>query len=428
MSERPGNRMRAERNRSVRVLAALAILAGIVPAAGLQAGSQTASAPDHLTRAGKILKGAPVIDGHNDLPWKLRLLNRTDLAQFSFKRLSEADRRLFHTDLDRLRAGGAGGVFWSVYVPAELPLDEAVRTTLEQIDITNRLIAHNSDALVAANTAQDVRQAFRSGKIASLIGAEGGHSIGNSLAVLRQLKALGVGYMTLTHWKTTDWADSGTDAPRHGGLSPFGEQVVQEMNRLGMMVDLSHVSPETMLDAIRVSRAPIIFSHSNAYAIAPHGRNVPDEVLKLLPRNGGIIMVTFVPHFTSRAVFERIAAERGEQERLKALFPGEPAKAAAALAKWIAEHPRPKSTIQQLADHIDHVRKTAGIDHIGIGSDLDGVPEPLPGLEDVSRFPHLFAELLKRGYSEADLRKISSGNILRVMQQAETVAAGLQPN
>ena len=380
---------------------------------------------DDLTRARAVLARAPVIDGHNDVPWKVREQRQGRLEGFAFEHLPDDQRAIWHTDIARMREGRVGGQFWSVYIDAGLARDEAVRVTLEQIDIARRLI-DKYDALEFAPTEAQAGRAMKAGRIASLLGAEGGHSIGNSLGALRRLSALGVGYMTLTHSKTIDWADSATDAPRHDGLSPFGVEVVKEMNRLGMLVDLSHVAPATMHDALDASAAPVIFSHSNARAVADHARNVPDDVLKRLPANGGVIMVTFVPTFTSRAVAEWDATLAAEEARLKALNPANAAAVTSAVDAWKAANPRPKATVAQLADHIDHIRKVAGIDHIGIGSDFDGIPAGPAGLENVAMIPNLFAELLRRGYSEADLAKISQGNIRRVMRAAEAAAARLQ--
>jgi membrane dipeptidase len=392
--------------------AAALFLAGFAPA-------------NDLRRAQELLARTPVIDGHNDVPWKLREQRQGRLDGFAFERLSDADRAVWHTDIARMREGRVGGQFWSVYIDAGLAEDEAVRVTLEQVDIARRLIDKH-DALEFAPTEAQATRAMKAGRIASLLGAEGGHSIGNSLGVLRQLHALGVGYMTLTHTKTIDWADSATDAPRHDGLSPFGVEVVREMNRLGMLVDLSHVAPSTMHDALETSSAPVIFSHSSARGVTDHPRNVPDDVLRRLPANGGIVMVTFVPQFISRAVADYDAALAAEDARLKALHPGDAAAAARKLDAWKAANPRPKATVAQLADHVDHLRKVAGIDHIGIGSDYDGIAEAPAGLEHVGLIPNLFAELLRRGYDEADLAKIAQGNVRRVMRQAEAVAARLQ--
>jgi membrane dipeptidase len=366
-----------------------------------------------------------VVDGHNDVPWKLRSEGRK-LEGFSFERLSDAERAVWHTDLERLKAGGVGGQFWSVYVPPELGKDEAVTATLEQIDIARRLIARHPAHLTPARTAADIKRAMSRGQIASMLGAEGGHSIGNSMGVLRQLHALGVGYMTLTHAKTTDWADSANDVQRHGGLAPFGVQVVKEMNRLGMLIDLSHVSPETMHDALDVSAAPVIFSHSNAYSVTPNLRNVPDPVLKRLPSNGGLVMVTFVPQFSSSAFFEWLDKQTAEDTRLKALYPQDASKAAAALEIWQAANPKPRVTARHVADHIDHIRRVAGIDHIGLGADLDGTAYLPEDLKTAASYPRLFAELTRRGYSRSDLEKLANGNILRAMKRAEAAAARLQ--
>ncbi|MFC3712340.1 dipeptidase [Sphingoaurantiacus capsulatus] len=380
---------------------------------------------DDLTRAKAILAKTPVIDGHNDVPWGVRQKLRGKTAGFAFERLPDNERSDWHTDIERMRDGRVGGQFWSVYIDAGMTGPDGVQATLEQVDITRRLI-DRYEALEFAGNAAETARIMKRGRIASLMGAEGGHSIGNSLAVLRQLHALGVGYMTLTHSKTIDWADSATDAPKHDGLTPFGVEVVKEMNRLGMLVDLSHVAPATMNDAIDASVAPVIFSHSNAKAVADHPRNVPDDVLKRLPGNGGVIMVTFVQPFTSQATAEWDARQSAEEARLKSRNPADAAAVKSALDAWVAANPRPRATVQQVADHVDHVRKVAGIDHIGIGSDYDGIPNTPVDLEDVAAVPNLFAELLRRGYSEADLGKIAQGNILRVMRQAEVVAARLQ--
>jgi membrane dipeptidase len=393
-------------------LAALMLASGYAPA-------------DDLQRARQLLARTPVVDGHNDVPIQVRERRGGKLYGFLFNRLPDDERAVWHTDIERLRQGGVGGQFWSVYVDANLARDEAVRVTLEQIDIARRLIDKH-DALAFTPTVAQARAAMRRGRIASMLGAEGGHSIGNSLGVLRQLHALGVGYMTLTHSKTIDWADSATDAPRHGGLSPFGVEVVREMNRLGMLVDLSHVSPATMHDALDAAEAPVIFSHSNARAVLDHPRSVPDDVLKRLPENGGVIMITFIP-VTLSADFGRWSAARAAEEaRLRFVHPDDPKAVVAGLARWEAANPKPDATVAQVADHIDHVRNVAGIDHIGIGSDWDGLRELPAGLKTADQMPNLFAELIRRGYSDADLAKIAQGNILRVMAQAEQAAARLQ--
>lgn len=377
-------------------------------------------------KARAILRSAPVLDGHNDIPYTIREHFRGKLAEFDFLRLPDETRQSVHTDIERLRQGGVGGQFWSVFVPSEQPEPEALRMTLEQIDIARRLIAAYPDHLIAARSAADIERAMKSGRIASLLGAEGGHSIASSLGVLRQFHDLGVRYMTLTHNTNTGWADSATDAPRHGGLSPFGIEVVREMNRIGMLVDLSHVSAATMHDALDVAEAPVIFSHSSAFALVPHARNVPDDVLKRLPRNGGIIMISFIPAFTSNVFLNDFhAAGAAEKTRLEKLHPGDPQAVAAGMKTWLADHPAPQATLAQVADHIDHVRKLIGIDHIGIGSDFDGISHTPSGLDDAATYPALFAELLRRGYSPDDLRKIANGNILRVMRAAEATATRL---
>ena len=357
--------------------------------------------PDLLARARAIHKQTPLIDGHNDYPWALRGLDPgRDLAKAEISKPVPS----LMTDIPRLRQGGVGGQFWSVYVPSSMQGKEAVRATLEQIDIVHRMTKRWPETFEMAYTAADVERSFKAGRIGSLIGMEGGHSIDSSLATLRMLFALGARYMTLTHSTNVPWADASPGPATLGGLSKFGEEVVREMNRLGMLVDLSHVSPDTMEDAIRVSEAPVIFSHSSARAICNHNRNVPDNILTLVKTNGGVVMVTFVPGFISQAVADydaKPAAERGSA-------------------------PAPRATLAQVADHIDHIRKVAGIDHIGLGGDFDGISSVVEGLEDVSTYPALTAELLKRGYQDDDIRKILGLNVLRVMRQVEKVAAGLQ--
>jgi membrane dipeptidase len=330
------------------------------------------------------------------------------------------------TDIPRLKAGGLGAQFWSVYVPVELQGQSAVTATLEQIDIVHRMMRKYPDTFQLALGADDVERIFKQGKIASLIGMEGGHSIDNSLADLRMFYRLGARYMTLTHTSNTPWADSATDTPKFGGLAPFGEEVVKEMNWLGMLVDLSHVSPDTMDDAIRVSQAPVIFSHSDARALNDHPRNVPDNILQQLPKNGGVIMVTFVPAFLSPKVNAWSKLQTAEQDRLKALHPTDAAAVKAGVDAWTAANPAPRATISDVADHIDHIRKVAGIDHIGVGSDFDGITLVVDGLDDVSKFPFLTAELLRRGYSDADVKKILGQNMLRVMRDVERVSKKLQ--
>jgi membrane dipeptidase len=330
------------------------------------------------------------------------------------------------TDIPRLRAGGVGGQFWSVYVPVELEGQAAVTATLEQIDIVHQMVRRYPETFELALTADDVERIFKKGKIASLIGMEGGHSIDNSLAALRMFNRLGARYMTLTHSKNTAWADSCSDTPASNGLSPFGEQVVHEMNWLGMLVDLSHTSPDTMADAIRVTDAPVIFSHSSSRAVNDVVRNVPDEILKLLPGNGGLVMVTFVPGFLSPKVAAWNKLQTAEEDRLKLLTPGNAAAVTTALAAWTTANPSPRATVTDIADHIDHIKQVAGIDHIGLGGDFDGITAVPLGMEDVSTYPVLTAELLRRGYSEDDVRKILGLNVLRVMRQVEKVSKKLQ--
>ncbi len=368
----------------------------------------------------EILKTTPLIDGHNDLPWALRQNYGSDPHAVDLTGDRSHDTKL-HTDIPRLRAGGVGGQFWSVYVPASLEPVEAAKATFEQIDVVRRLVGAHPDVFELATTADDVERIHGAGKIASLIGIEGGYSIDDSLGLLREFHEAGVRYMTLTHSKTTTWADSATDAPKWGGLNPFGEAVVREMNRLGMVVDLSHVSPETMADALRVTQAPVIFSHSSARAVTDHPRNVPDDILRQMPANGGVVMVTFVPGFVSGAQGEWIKAVEAEAARL-GVDPGA-ATPDPRLTAWAEAHPRPVATMEDVIAHIQHVRDVAGIDHVGLGGDYDGVDRLPQGLEGVDGYSGLLAELMKRGWTEADIRKISGENVLRVMRRVEAVAA-----
>jgi len=375
-----------------------------------------------LERARALLKQSPLIDGHNDYPWALR-----EKAQRNFEKLDIANPQpSIMTDIARLRAGGVGAQFWSVYVPVELTGQSAVTATLEEIDTVHQMVRRYPETFELALTADDVERIFKKGKIASLIGMEGGHSIDNSLAALRMFHRLGARYMTLTHAKNTAWADSATDDPKFGGLAPFGEEVVREMNWLGMLVDLSHVSPETMKDAIRISQAPVIFSHSSARALNDVPRNVPDDVLQLLPKNGGVVMVTFVPGFLSPKVAAWQKLQDAEQARLTKLFPADAAAVTRGVNEWSAAHPAPRATLADAADHIDHIRKVAGIDHLGIGSDFDGITMVPAGLEDVSKYPALIAELFRRGYTEDDIKKIAGQNLLQVMREVEKVSKRLQ--
>ena len=385
-----------------------------------------AQSPERIAAA--ALEAAPVFDGHNDVPIQLRgrynnVINTFDFADTTDTADEAKGVRAMHTDLARLRAGKVGAQWWSVYVSASLPEPEAVQATIEQIDVAKRLIARYPGDLGLALTADDVERQIAAGRIASLIGMEGGHSIGSSLAVLRQMYAMGARYMTLTHGKTLSWADSATDEPRNGGLTAFGGDVVREMNRIGMLVDLSHVSEKVMHDALDIASAPVIFSHSSARALNGHARNVPDSVLKRLPGNGGIIMVTFVPGFLSEAARQWNANRAAEEARLEALWQGQPEEVARRLVAWDEANPLPQSSIGETADHIDHVRRIAGIDAIGIGGDYDGIPFAPPGLEDVSGYPALFTELARRGYSQGDLEKISFRNMMRVLRAAEAVSA-----
>jgi membrane dipeptidase len=401
--------------------AVLALMGAVSLSAALPAEGQAPSGDALLRRALKLHRQAALVDGHNDLPWEIREKAAGDIARMDF----EGSLPGQHTDVPRLRQGGVGGVFWAAYVPVTAIGKGAARFALDQIDLIRRMTAH-SPTLEFARTAADVQRIHRRGKVASLIGIEGGHAIENSLGALRQFHDLGVRYMTLTHANTLDWADAATDSARHGGLTRFGEEVVREMNRLGMLVDLSHVSPETMTDAIRVSEAPVIFSHSSARAIADHPRNVPDEVLRMLPRNGGVVMINFYSGFVEPRGAEIARGMFDVQRRFRQQFPGNERAADSAYQAWRRANPVPRGTVATLADHIDHVVKVAGIDHVGLGSDFDGVTTLPEGMEDVSRYPYLTAELLRRGYSERDVKKVLGGNILRVMRQAEQVAARLQ--
>lgn len=375
-----------------------------------------------IERAQALHKEVPLIDGHNDYPWAVRENVAGDLDKLD---ISQPQPSIM-TDIARLRAGGVGGQFWSVYVPADMQGQTAVTATLEQIDIVHRMLRKYPDTFELALTADDVERIFKKGKIASLIGMEGGHSIDNSLGALRMFHRLGARYMTLTHGRNVPWADSATDTPAHGGLSAFGEQVVREMNWLGMLVDLSHVSPDTMADAIRVSEAPVIFSHSSARAVNDVPRNVPDNILAMLPENGGVVMVTFVPGFLSGAVTAWGKLQAAEEARLKQQFPNDEAALKTGMEAWSKANPAPRATIADAAEHIDHIRKVAGIDHIGLGGDFDGITSVPEGLEDVSKYPSLTAELLRRGYKDDEIKKILGLNVLRVMREAEKVSARLQ--
>ena len=383
-------------------------------------------ADDLDTRVATVLKATPLIDGHNDLPWQYHRRVNNHLSQLDLASDLTQIERPTDTDLPRLRRGRVGGLFWSVYIPIEGygGKPSAVQAVMDQIDLVKRLINHHEDDLELALDASSIRRIHKAGKIASLIGMEGGHSINNSLASLRQLYELGARYMTLTHSKGLLWADSATDTPRHGGLTGFGELVVLEMNRLGMMVDLSHVSVETMRDALRVSRAPVIFSHSSAYAVTQHARNVPDDILALVGKKRGVVMVNYLTSYVSEPMrLHRVALER-HQAMLNRDY--EPDVARERMSQWSALHPAPEVTLFDVADHIDHIKAVAGIEAIGLGADFDGMPPGPVGLEDVSTYPALLKELLIRGYSDQDIANIAGENLLRVMTDVEAVAARLR--
>lgn len=389
----------------------------------------------------KALADMPVIDGHNDLPWEIRDRFASDLDAVDLKHntalLPRAaggagdDQTPLMTDIPRLRSGGVGAQFWSVWIPVETKDATAVQLTIEQIDLVKRMAAHYPADFEMAYTAADIVRIEHAHKIASLIGVEGGHQINNSLAALRQFYDLGARYMTLTHSMNTAWADSATDAPAHNGLTAFGRVVVGEMNRLGMLVDLSHVSPKTMKDALEVTRAPVIFSHSGARALIDHPRDVPDDVLAMVARNHGVVMVNFFPGYVSpeRARWDaEVAAEKAREATppFGGLFIGQPDRAKAAFAQWLAAHPKPPVTLSMVADHVEYIARVAGKDCVGLGSDFDGIPEAPEGLDGVDKYPALLAELARRGWGHDDLVKLSGGNLLRVMRAAEAVSQRLR--
>jgi membrane dipeptidase len=396
----------------------------------------TWAAEDYQHRVERVLLQTPLIDGHNDLPWEIRERFKSDVAAVNLLADTshlpvEAGQAALMTDIPRLRAGHVGAQFWSVWIPVSTQGFEAVQMTLEQIDLVKRVSAQYPSDFAMAYSAADIRRIHKSRKIASLIGIEGGHQINNSLAVLRQMYDAGARYMTLTHTTNTAWADSATDTPAHHGLTPFGVEVVKEMNRLGMLVDLSHVSPDTMRAALAASQAPIIFSHSSARALDDHPRNVPDDVLRAVAANGGVVMVNFAPPYVSAARNRWEADIAAERTRFNSppyagLYIGQPARAKAALTEWEAQHPMPITTLAQVADHVEHIRQVAGIDHVGIGSDFDGIPDAPLGLEGVDRYPALLAELMRRGWSDADISKLAGENLLRTLVTAEQVSLRLQ--
>ena len=375
-----------------------------------------------LEHAKKLLRSTPLIDGHNDLPWAIRESEKAprDVAAYDLR-----TRTTGHTDLSRLAQGQVGAQFWSIYIPGEIKDSGYAKVQLEEFDIARRVIARYPNRLALALTADDIERGFKRGRVASLLGMEGGHAIENSLGALRSYYDLGARYMTLTHNVTLDWADAALDSTRHNGLTEFGREVVREMNRLGMLVDLSHVSPATMSDALDVTEAPVIFSHSSAKTLTDHGRNVPDSIMARLPKNGGVVMVTFVPAFVSPEV-AAWEAQAKEQEAAIKEAASDTVEQKRRLEEWKAMHARPRATLKQVADHIEHVRKVAGADHVGIGSDFDGIDTVPEGLEDVSKFPDLFAELIRRGWSDTDLKKLAGQNLLRAMRAAEATAARLQ--
>lgn len=402
------------------IVSLLALAFAAAPAAAL---AQAEPSRAEQQRIDRVLARTPLIDGHNDLPWAIRGDHGGDLAALDLDSDTRALQPPLHTDIPRLRQGRVGAQFWSVYVPASLKGLAATEVTFEQIDLARRMIARYPRAFEFADSADDIVRIHRAGRIASMFGMEGGEAINNNLALLREFRAAGVLYMTLTHAQNTDWVDSATDAPRHGGLTPFGEEVIREMNRIGMLVDLSHVSADAMRDAIRVSAAPVIFSHSSAFALTPHPRNVPDDVLDLVRANGGVVMVNFNAPFVSEPMRQWSATRSGEERRLQALHPGDPEAARAALDQWTAANPPPRVGVGDLADHIEHIARVAGRDHVGIGSDYDGVSYLPEGMGGVEAYPTLFAELIRRGWSESDLAKLAGGNLLRALRAAERVAA-----
>jgi len=409
--------------KSLKTVSILCLMLFQVSCAGAQ---MTAQSDEELrSQAIEILERVPLFDGHNDTPYQYRNRVGYKFGELDFYDTTQLENPM-HTDIPRLKAGHVGAQWWSVYVPAGIPEDEAVKRTMEQIDFVYRMAEKYPDEFEMAFTADDVERIFDDGKIASLIGMEGGHSIANSLAVLRSFHRLGARYMTITHSRTLDWVDAAGDEPKHDGLTEFGEEVIREMNRVGMMVDLSHVTPASMKDAISVSDAPVMFSHSNARAVSGHIRNVPDEVLQLLPNKDGIVMVTFVESFTSEELRQWYAERNGYREKMESLYASQPDKVSEMMDEWFDENEKPKPTLEQVADHIDHIKNVVGVDYIGIGGDYDGVSSLPLGLEDVSTYPALFAELLRRGYTEEELEKIAGLNMLRVMRGMEEVAERLQ--
>lgn len=417
-------RLRSPRH-SKRCMTRFLTLTAILAFSGSASVSAQSPAPNdqYLARAKRVLSQTPLIDGHNDLPWRIRedSIARGNVNAYDLRKHTSG-----HTDFDRLKAGMIGAQFWSVYTPGEWRDSGYARVQLEQIDIARQVIAKYPERLALALSAEDIRREFKRGKIASLLGLEGGHAIENSLGALRAYYGLGVRYMTLTHNVTLDWADAALDSARHNGLTPFGDSVVREMNRLGMLVDLSHASPAAMSDALNVTQAPVIFSHSGARALVDVPRNVPDSILRRVTINGGIVMIPFVTGFVSPDVMRYDESTRPIITDLQAKYGKDTAAITREINAWRAAHPGPRATLSQVADQIDYVRRVAGVDHVGIGGDFDGITEVVQGLEDVSKYPALFAELGRRGWLDADLRKLAGENLLRVFARAEAVAKRLQ--
>lgn len=379
----------------------------------------------NLERAREILKTVPLFDGHNDTPWQYGNRADYDFNALDFTDMSDLENPL-HTDIQRMREGMIGAQWWSIYTSPNIPESESVAHAIKLVDFVHRMASEYPETFEVAYTTDDVERIFNEGKIASLMGLEGGHAIANSTAILRMFYELGIRYMTLTHGRTLDWADSATDEPKHGGLTDLGQQIVQEMNRIGMLADLSHVTPDVMRQVAEISEAPMFFSHSSARGLCDHPRNVPDDVLDLVRDSNGIVMVTFVETFISEERRQFYAERASYQRKAEYLYPGQPDEVTRQMTEWDERNEAPKSTLQQVADHIDYIRDRIGVDHIGIGSDYDGIPTLPTGLEDVSTLPNLFAELLDRGYSDDELRKIAGENMIRVMRDTEAVASEIQ--